>query len=195
MNYQAFYRQLFAPLEARLGKLDPDTLTGVVGFDAGGPISLSTVGRGSGPGVVTYVTCELACRKAQRSSPLGRYELLTICDDQPWAHEILTRIGQMTLHTAFGPGHTLDISPWVGAEATLQGAVFDEYLRSSVPDRHLGFIPRNRVAAILSVHGVTRQELDFARARGVPALKVCLEAAGQWPATRVGRCTAVSLDA
>ena len=33
MDYQAFYARLFAPLEARLGPLDPDTLTSIVGFE------------------------------------------------------------------------------------------------------------------------------------------------------------------
>ncbi len=195
MNYQAFYRELFAPLEARLGPLDPATLTGIVGFDAGGPVSLCTAGWTDGSGVVTYVTCELACRKAQFPSPLGRYELLTVCDDPDWAQTVLTGIGQMSLHTAFGPGHTLDLAPWVGAGAPIQGVIFEEYLRTSVPAPRFGVLPRRRPAAILRVYGVRRQELEFAIAHGVPALRARLEAAAEYPITRTRRGVTVPLDA
>jgi hypothetical protein len=45
MKVQAFYNALFAPLVARHGPLDAAALTAIVGFDAGGPISLCTIGH------------------------------------------------------------------------------------------------------------------------------------------------------
>jgi hypothetical protein len=110
MDEPDFYNILLAPIVAEYGPLDPKTLTAIVGFDAGGPISLRTVGDRR-KDFVTYVTCELAVREDQIPSETGRYELLTTCDDETWAREILTHVGQMTIESAFGHGHTLDIAP------------------------------------------------------------------------------------
>ena len=57
MDYRAFYARLFAPLEERLGPLDPDTLMAIIGFDEGGPLNLCTIGRDGD--VVT--ACQQAC--------------------------------------------------------------------------------------------------------------------------------------
>jgi len=43
MNYKRFYEELFREVEARFGDLDEATLTAIVGFSAGGPVSLCTI--------------------------------------------------------------------------------------------------------------------------------------------------------
>ena len=71
-SVRAFYDALFAPLVERHGPLDAATLTAIVGFDAGGPISLCTIGRDRRARLITYVTCELAVRPEQVESGFGR---------------------------------------------------------------------------------------------------------------------------
>jgi hypothetical protein len=124
MKVQAFYNALFAPLVARHGPLDAAALTAIVGFDAGGPISLCTIGHDRHAPLITYVTCELAVRPEQVESEFGRYELLMAAQDEDWAHSILTDVGGMTLETAFGHHDTLDISPWVTPTDPVQGLLF-----------------------------------------------------------------------
>lgn len=41
MDYEKFYRQLFAPLEVMLGPVDRDTIVAIIGFDAGGPLAFA----------------------------------------------------------------------------------------------------------------------------------------------------------
>jgi hypothetical protein len=125
VTMQEFYDALFAPLIATYGPLDRDTLTAVVGFDAGGPVSLCTVGYG-GPTPTLFVTCELAVRREQIPSKCGRYELLAISSDEEWARSTLTNIAEMTFEFAFGHLHTLDIGPWVEEDAKIQGILFTE---------------------------------------------------------------------
>jgi hypothetical protein len=40
MDYAHHYSRLFEQLEDQYGKLDADTITWVIGFSAGGPISM-----------------------------------------------------------------------------------------------------------------------------------------------------------
>src|SRR5260221_14113422 len=110
MGCKRFYAQLFAPVEAQLGPIDSETLCAISGFDAGGPLNFCTIKNGADNPFITYVSCELAVRKEQQPCDLGRYELLCACDDEQWVRSIITRIGQESMHTAFGHGHTLDIS-------------------------------------------------------------------------------------
>lgn len=94
MDYNRFYKQLFQPIEERIGPIDEATIMAIIGFDCGGPVSLCTVGRGREP-FVTYVTCELAVREEQKPAGSGRYEVMMTCDDEDWARKILTKIGQI----------------------------------------------------------------------------------------------------
>ena len=61
MDYQRFYKQLFQPIEERIGHVDEASIMAIIGFDCGGPVTLCTVGRGREQ-FVTYVTCELSVR-------------------------------------------------------------------------------------------------------------------------------------
>lgn len=152
ISVREFYGALFAPLEGTHGPIDRDTLTAVVGFDAGGPISLCTIGYDR-PGPTVFVTCELAVREQQLPSEVGRYELLATTSDEAWARSTLTDIGGMTLEVALGHLHTLDIGPWVEKESKIQGILFTvEYT----------VIIEGEQYAILRCSGLTRSQLERA---------------------------------
>lgn len=116
MDYQLFYKQLFQPIEDRLGAFDKAGIFAIMGFDGGGAVNLSTIGRDRLQ-FVTYVTCELAIRDEQKPANFGRYEVMTTCDDQRWARDILTRVGHMRLkragiypNTSVGRNESIDLA-------------------------------------------------------------------------------------
>jgi hypothetical protein len=147
-----FYEALFAPVVAAHGSLDRETLTAIVGFDAGGPVSLCTIGRAR-PGPTLFITCELAIREDQVPSDVGRYELMTSTTDEEWAVSTLTDIAGMTLEVAFGHLHTLDIGPLVAEDAQLQGILFTlEY----------DVVINGEQYAVLRCSGLTRNQLERA---------------------------------
>jgi hypothetical protein len=185
MDYQRFYKQLFQPIEERIGHVDEASIMAIIGFDCGGPVTLCTVGRGREP-FVTYVTCELSVRDEQRPAEFGRYEVMMTCDDERWAHKILTKIGQMSLQGLFGHGHTIDISPVVGADCAIQGLVVEEFARVAIDGRPCG---------ILYFHGVTRSELEFAMEAGAEELLERLKRAGVYPRTSIHRRESVEITA
>ncbi len=45
MDCNQLYAKLFRPVEEQLGPMDAHTLAAIIGFDLGGPLALSTVGR------------------------------------------------------------------------------------------------------------------------------------------------------
>lgn len=177
MDYRRFYRELFRPVEDRIGRVDHASLTAIIGFDCGGPITVCTVGRGQGR-FVTYLTCELAIREEQQPSAFGRYELMMTCDDEDWAHKILTKLGQMSLETVFGHGHTVDISSVVETDCPVQGLVAEEFARVTIDEKPYG---------ILYFHGITRAELEFGMESGADALLQHLDRSGVYPHTSVRR--------
>jgi hypothetical protein len=182
MDYHVFYRHLFAPLEALLGPINRDTIVAIVGFDAGGPLNFCTIeGQGGGP-CTTYVSCELVVRENQKPSEFGRYELMSTCDDERWVRSIVSDIGRMTLETAFGHGHTMDISGWAGLGDPVQGVIFEEACRCRI-----GGVP----FGVLRVIGVSRPEMEYAQARGTKVLIRKLKAAGIYPSTLIRRSSVV----
>jgi hypothetical protein len=182
MDYDLFYRQLFAPLEVSLGPIDRDTIVAIIGFDMGGPLNFCTIGREGGRSSITYVSCELAVRDDQRPTEFGRYELLSSCDDERWVRSIISDIGRMSLDTEFGPGHSMDIGPWVKPTDAVQGVVFEEACRCQIGGAPFG---------VLRVLGVTRHEMEYAQAWGTPALLKRLKAAAIYPCTLVNRPSVV----
>jgi hypothetical protein len=178
MDYQEFYRQLFAPLESTLGPIDRDTIFAIIGFDAGGPLNFCTIGCDKGAACVTYVSCELAVREEQQPSEIGRYELLVSCDDEEWVRTIVSEIGRMSLEVALGHGHTLNIGPWVEIDAPLQGVIFEKACDCRVGRDSFG---------VLRIIGISRSELEFAQEHGTPALLKRLKASGVYPHTLVQR--------
>jgi len=183
VSYQQFYKQLFQPIEERIGRIDEASIMALIGFDCGGPVTICTVGRGREK-FVTYVTCELSVREEQRPAECGHYEVMMTCDDERWAHSILTRLGQMSLESGFGHGHSIDISPVVEADCPIQGLVAEEFARITVDEKPYG---------ILYFHGVTRPELRFAMEAGADALLERLRQAGIHPNTSVHRKESVEL--
>jgi hypothetical protein len=103
------YSQLFASVEEKAGvQLAPETLTSVVGFNAGGQVALRFA-----PNKKVFITSELAMYEQQRRSADGlfRYELMTQSHfEENTARTLLTAIGAMTLSTVLGNRHTIDVS-------------------------------------------------------------------------------------
>ncbi len=185
MQYEEFYSQMFQPLEARFGVVDAETIVPIVGFDAGGPLSFCTFGNQKHSRVRTFVTCELACRAEQKPTSTGRYELLVSCDDENWVRSIVSDIGRMSLEVKFDSGHTLDISPWVGDTANIQGVMFEKLCVTAI---------EGKFYCILLVIGVTRPELMFAQRFGVPALIERLKGSGIYPSTVLDRESISGID-
>lgn len=174
LDYAAFYQELFRPIEERIGPLDPDTIVAIIGFDAGGPVNLCTVGRGTDE-YVTYVSCELAVNVEQVASSLGRYELMLTCDDEAWASEILSELGRMSLEVGFDAGHTIDIGPWVEPSCPTQGLLFEEFCRMNIGGASV---------RIMRVIGVTRLQLRAALEHGAEAVIAELKSRKTYPMTR-----------
>lgn len=177
MDYNRFYKQLFRPIEERVGHVDEASIMAIIGFDCGGPVTLCTVGYGREQ-FVTYITCELSVRDEQQPAEFGRYEVMMTCNDEAWARKILTKIGQMSLDGVFEHGHTVDIGQIVGPDCPLQGLVVEEFARVTVDGRGYG---------ILRFHGVTRSELEFAMESGTDELLERLGRAGIYPRTSIHR--------
>lgn len=157
-------------------------MTAIIGFSAGGPVSLCTVGHGAS-GMVTYVTCELACYDEQLPGPLGRYELLMTTDSEQLCRRVLTSIGAMSFHARFGPHHTLDLGDNADPESSVAGIVFEEFSRATFDGEPFG---------ILRCIGVTRAELEHAISAGVPSLLRALKSAGVYPDTPLLRSPVLS---
>lgn len=119
-DFADFYDALFESVARRCGPLGSETHTGMVGFSAGGPISVVPVGDGRG-----FVTCELAVLEDQVASTDGLgYEFLVWDEgdlDDWW--DVLTALGDMSLEVRFGDRHTIDVSQVVdepGASVSLE---------------------------------------------------------------------------
>ena len=74
MEYGEHFKALFRELEEEHGRLDRKIVGAIVGFSAGGPVSLSTIKRKK-----IHVTCELSLHEEQKPSAEGlRFELLSV---------------------------------------------------------------------------------------------------------------------
>lgn len=104
---RAHYEALFASLLERLGALSPGTLTAVIGFSAGGPVSMVQVA-----GQHAFVTCELSLYPEQIPSSEGeRYELLCRMPlSSRQTQDLLTGLGALSMEAELGDGHTIDVS-------------------------------------------------------------------------------------
>jgi len=175
MDVHHFYDALFEPIAERMGPLDADTIVSIIGFDAGGPLNLCTVGHGK-RAFVTYVSCELAVRDDQRVGDGGPYELMVVCNDEEWARNVLTGIARLGLEAQLAGGHTIDIRALVGRGSAIQGVVLEEFASVKIRKRHY---------RILLVHGVSRHELTMVRNQGAVAWLEARRATGAYPQTNV----------
>jgi hypothetical protein len=109
MRPREHYQALFGQLVAAYGPMDEETITSVIGFSAGGPVSLCTIAN---QGII--VSCELSLYREQKRSSEGfRYEFLSkgteIDVDQ--ARTLFTGLGALSTKETLGDGHTIDVSP------------------------------------------------------------------------------------
>ncbi len=182
MKQDRFYEELFRPVRERIGPIDATDIIPFVGFDRGGVVRLSTVGRERGE-FVTFVTCELATCPGQRPARFGNYEFMMSCDDTPWTRKVLTAVGRMSFQNAFEHGHALDIGETFGPDFPIQGLVVEEFARTSADGRPCG---------IHRIHGLTRPELDFVIRFGVNRLLEASRQAGVYPHTSIHRSWSVT---
>jgi len=107
VSARAHYEALFAAVIEQLGVLSPSTLTAVIGFGAGGPVSMVQV-----EGQQAFVTCELSMYPEQIPSSEGeRYELLCRLPlSERQTQELLTGLGALSMGAELGDGHTIDVS-------------------------------------------------------------------------------------
>ena len=117
MDYQELYSELFKEIENKYGPIDEVTLTSVIGFSGGGPVSLSTIEKKN-----LYVTCELSVYPEQhKSSENLNYELFSAGSfNSDWCRSVLTALGNLAVNAALGDEHTIDISGVVDADDTVQ---------------------------------------------------------------------------
>ena len=182
MSISTLSREFLRVVEEHLGAFDRPIEFRVFPFDAGGALNFLTIARGEP--FVTYVSWDLFGHEQQQHGSLGRYELLTTCDNEEWCLDVLTKIGRQGCEEVFEPGDTFDIGPWVGPQVPLQGVVFEEALRAVVQQERCG---------LLRCIGVTRPELGFAVRCGTPALVERLKRAGIYPRTIVRRGDSIDL--
>ncbi len=84
----------------------------------------------------------------------------------------------MSLAAMFDDGHTVDISELAGDESSLRGLVIERYAAVTID---------NAPYALLRVHGITAEELEFATRKGSEALLKRLKARGVYPNTDIRR--------
>jgi hypothetical protein len=104
--YKHHYDALFRDLQRKHGRLDEETVTSIVGFNGGGPVSLSKLEKKK-----IYVTCELSLYPEQRVSEEGlRFELLALGSfDLLVCRVLFTAMGNLSLHETLGHDHTIDV--------------------------------------------------------------------------------------
>jgi hypothetical protein len=186
MNYEQFYKKIFAPLNESIGPIDRNTIVAIMGFDGGGPLNFNTIGRDTNSSPITYVSCELSVREEQIPTESGgyRYELLASCDSEKWVRQILTNLGRMSLEVAFDHGHTIDIGPIVnenlprGKSPTIQGVLLQEECTALYQGERYG---------VLRCIGITRPEMEFGLSVGTSVLVSRLEECDFWPNTLTQR--------
>ena len=114
------YEVLFAPLRNEYGTFDPDTLTSIVGFAAGGPVSLFQNTARS-----LFATCELSLYPDQCTSVEGlRYEFFAVGLNASASRDLFTALGNLSFNATLGDGHTIDVSqvvePHVASQVQLR---------------------------------------------------------------------------
>jgi len=109
-----FYERVFAKVETRfVVSLDPDTISSIIGFSAGGLVSLRANQQKR-----LYLTCELAMYEAQFPSSDGalRFEFITAGHySEETAQTLLTALGKLTQNSTLGKGHTIDLTSVFGS--------------------------------------------------------------------------------
>jgi hypothetical protein len=107
MSAQAHYNSLFASAAREFGAASDMTLTGIIGFSGGGPVSICRLGTGA-----VYVTCELSLTPDQKESSEGmKFEFLSRLPlSEHDTQNFLTGLGALSLDEELGDMHTIDVS-------------------------------------------------------------------------------------
>ena len=185
MNISELSKEFFCLIDERIGPFDRPFRFRPFPFDAGGALNFLTIGSGQSELFFTYVSWDLFGHEKQKHGKIGRYELLATCNDEKWCLDILTNIGHLTLQEIFDPDDTLDIGPWVGVDAPIQGVIFEDAFSTQLKNERCG---------LLRCIGVTRPELEFAMKHDVPSLVECLKRAEIYPRTIVNRNSSAELS-
>lgn len=133
-KFEAHYQALFGAIQQEHGPLDDETLGSIIGFDAGGPVSLSSIAREA-----LYVTCELSVYPEQVPSTEGlQYELLVRgWLDEADAQALLTALGDLSMREGLGHRHTIDVAGILSVESICVVRL-QEYCRTSIAGRPYG---------------------------------------------------------
>ncbi|MBL1272252.1 MAG: hypothetical protein COB25_007365 [Oceanospirillales bacterium] len=117
MDVNAHYDRLFSEIERCYGSFDDETLTGLIGFTGGGPVSLAKNDKQN-----LYVTVELSLNSDQTKSSDGlKFELLSVGDfDADSCQKLFTALGTLSLNAKLGHGHTIDVSGVLGGQGPSQ---------------------------------------------------------------------------
>jgi hypothetical protein len=115
VSVRKHYETLFRDLEGAHGRLDRETLTAIVGFNAGGPVSMRQLEKKR-----IYVTCELSLYPEQKESAEGlKFELLSLgAFDEDTCRILFTAIGDISLNEMLGDNHTIDVTAILESPAT-----------------------------------------------------------------------------
>ena len=113
MSAKEHYATLYAELVERHGALNDETISSIIGFSGGGPVSMCQIGQKD-----IFVTCELSLYPEQISSTDGfRYELLSSGGIGVNAcRAIFTALGNLSMDAQLGDRHTVDVSGISGAD-------------------------------------------------------------------------------
>jgi hypothetical protein len=108
VGYHQHYAKLFEQLQRTYGALDGETIAGIIGFSAGGPVSMC-----ERKAARLFVTCELSVYDEQMRSTDGiKFELFCKDDfDEEEARAILTGLGRLSMQAQLGDNHTVDLTP------------------------------------------------------------------------------------
>src|SRR3954468_22638704 len=105
VNVPELAKSYFRLIEHQFGPFDRPIQFRPFPFDAGGALNFLTVGANTKQ-FVTYVSWDLFGHPEQKRGSLGRYELLTVCEDEKWCLDILTNVGRQSLKSIFEPRDT-----------------------------------------------------------------------------------------
>ena len=113
MSAKEHYTTLYAELVQRFGVLNDETISSIIGFSAGGPVSMCQIGHED-----IFVTCELSLYPEQICSTDGfRYELLSLGGISEGAcRAIFKALGSLSMDAQLGDRHTVDVSGIPGVE-------------------------------------------------------------------------------
>lgn len=115
---------------------------------------------------------------------LGRFELMTHCDNEQWVTHHITQIGRASLRTVLESKKTLLLE--TDLKDSIQGVILEEAFRTVI--RQGGY---KQPCGVLRCIGATAEELEFAKAEGVDALIDRMKDAQIYPKTILDRASVV----